>query len=145
MEEVAREKEVPFIGKSKFGLTVEGVESWTSKTREYVDGFREDMNHSNERLRKSARESLKVWEGRLEKLTSQSPEATLDELKDIYSKIKQLEQEGRSDQEIIEVIEEEFPDLTKLYSLLRKRRWGYRLGSAIMSLHSDRRERRSSE
>src|SRR3989344_8662381 len=112
----------PFIvGGKEFGITEDLVQEVADALRPIAEGKVEAIMKQEDAQK------------RLELFTSQSAPAIIAEMKKVYEKVRELESDRETKDDLIATIRREFPDLMNYYDLLRKAPagWGYRLGQAI--------------
>lgn len=138
----ARENGVDYrsiVGSDEFSLTEKDVLDTITDIQDQLDGLRESLNDSDERVRVIVERTIPSYETQLVVLSSGSPEEILSRVRAFYDRVKALEVEGLSRNSVAEQINDEFPNLNDYYFLLRmsllsyKQGWGYRLGQAVIA------------
>lgn len=142
--EKAAKSSLPIIGTDEFGLTEEQVIKAQREAAENVQGWREQLNDTNERIRESSRRFLPNAEIKLQALSIE-PKDVLARAKTFYDRTVELGSSGLDDEELTLKLGDEFPDLMNYYGLLRMKTWGYNLGQKVSAAAAERQIKKLSE
>lgn len=132
---------VPILRNSTFGFKERDVVEIAEQVKIDYSRLKTDLFHENIHFRRSAQSALAGSKRSLAALNDKSPEEVLLRLKQAYDAVRELGESGQKDPEISEKIYHRFPDLGDYYPLLRRKSWGYRLGSRLFSARVDEDDR----
>ncbi len=137
---MVRERKLPLIARGEFGLTSEDVYLTSAQLAADL-GLFETMQEDPDYNRPNGKVlQIEGWRDRLTVLTAAPADETVSKLKDIYLRTIQLTRMGYSPSRVVPRLLGEFPDIDLYYPVLRRRSWGYHLGSRIMHLQDRRRD-----
>lgn len=139
--EKARKSSLPIIGTDEFGLTEEQVIKAQREAAENVQGWREQLNDTNEGIRKSALKFLPNAEKKLRALSIE-PKDILAKARTFYDRTIDLGSSGLDGEELALKLSDEFPDLMNFYGLLRMKTWGYNLGQVVTTAAAEKQIKR---
>ena len=120
--------------KDDFSFTEWDVQSAIGAAAEEVRGFQAafvDPDHPSHQMAQTSLPSLKR---QLTALTAIPAPEMLNRLRIVHTRFLELKKNGKlEDMNEIQKMKAEFPDLPYLYRLLRKRPWGYALGTKLLA------------
>lgn len=129
------------VGREEFGFTIEDIDPIREEVIRSRDSFKKSPPRSIYDTPESWAAELDMWEERVKAFESPD-EKIFAEIEGIYDCILTLERKGTQREEIMNTLEETFPNIVGLYPLLRhsrdRVRWGYTLGQAIMTRQVNR-------
>ncbi|MCM8787624.1 MAG: hypothetical protein NC935_06175 [Candidatus Omnitrophica bacterium] len=126
------------IGSAHFELTekdvivaiLETLRDWLFAQRVLIKGRKSD-----EKTYHYASQSILLIRARIKALLG-PPKKVLQKVRAFYKLVSQLELNKMDQDQIVEEILKEYPNIFDFYPLLRRTKWGYRLGMAITSYNN---------
>ena len=122
-----------FIGDMAFGITPESIQTHINEIQEELAQIDEAL--SDENTPEKLREHSERRKASLERVLESSPDEIFRSLQEVYDLVHESEQNGLTQTDILQKINNEKPDLARavisFYSILRSQTWGYNLGQSL--------------